>query len=389
MTISALRWNALNVPRFQLSLFKTRPAQLGAFFIKKMAKNAKKLPINHDKPITAFFTRASKAPSHDAHSSTAKKASSALEVPENKTSFTAVSSSLENASKPTTRPSSVATRTQSTRARSAEAQAALMSPPSASSLKRSRTPDMQPSKLSTPKVVQNVKFRQRSKFDSDSESETNGVAVYVKATVCVYLLYSSQCRISFSQPNIQRRKKARLSSPESPSRSEAGNLVPSSQSDEDELFRLGAEPVPAKNGLDYPQKSSLPLTPSVRNDGMDVDEDLFSNRQLPSESASSASKSITHKSSSPFDQILTPPVSDPLPLPPTPVALDAASKSAKIIAEIKARAYANSMSSPETVPFEFDDELESSSDEDDLLTMPNIIPKSMQVLFHPSGNAPF
>jgi len=376
MTISALWWTRSSFSTFTV---QNQTCTTRAFFIsKRMAKNAKKLPINHDKPITAFFTRASKAPSsHDAHSSAAKKASSALEVPESKTSFKAVSSSLENASKPTTKPSSVATRAQSTRARSVEAQAALISPLSASSLKRSRSPDMQPSKLSTPKAVQNVKFRQRNKFDSDSGSETNGVAVYVKATVCVYLLYSSQYRISFSQPNIQRRKKVRLSSPEGPSRSEARNLVPSSQSDEDELFRLGTEPVPQNNVSDYPQKSSLPLTPSVGNDGMDVDEDLFSNRQLPSGSASSTSKSITHKSSSPFDQILTPPVSDPLPLPPTPVALDAASKSAKIIAEIKARAYANGMSSPETVPFEFDDELESSSDEDDLLTMPNIIPKSM------------
>lgn len=69
--------------------------------------------------------------------------------------------------------------------------------------------------------------------------------------------------------------------------------------------------------------------------------------------------SITHNGSSPFDQMLMPPVSDPLPLPSTPVALDAASKSAKIIAEIKARAYANGLSSPETVPFEFNDELQS------------------------------
>ena len=151
-----------------------------------MAKNAKKLPVNHDKPITAFFTRATKAPSsHDAHSPAAKKASSPLEVTESRNSFKTASSSLENASKPTTRPSSVATRAQSTRGRSAEAQAALMSPLSASSLKRSRSPDMQPSKLSTPKVV---KSRQRSKFDSDSESGSNGVIVYVKATVCVYLL---------------------------------------------------------------------------------------------------------------------------------------------------------------------------------------------------------
>ena len=182
--------------------------------------------------------------------------------------------------------------------------------------------------------------------------------------------------MSFSQPNTQRRKKARLSSPEGPSQSETGNLVPSSQSDEDELIRLGTEPVPQKNGLHYTQTSSLLLTPNAGNDSMNVDEDLFSDRQLPLDSVSSTSKSITHTSSSPFDQILTPPVSDPLPLPSTPVALDAATKSAKIIAEIKARAYANSMSSPETVPFEFNDELESSSDEDDLLTMPNRAPKS-------------
>ncbi|KIM40065.1 hypothetical protein M413DRAFT_446218 [Hebeloma cylindrosporum] len=314
-----------------------------------MAKNAKKPPVNHDKPITAFFTRASKAPSsHDAHSPAAKKGSSAnLEVTGTKNS-----SSLENASKPTTR-------AQSTRARSADAQAVLMSPLSASSLKRSLSPDIQPSKSSTQKAVQDVKPRQRSKFDSNSESESNGVVVYVKAT-----------------PNNYRRKKARLSSPEGHSRSETGKLIPSSQSDEDELFRLGAEPVTPKNGSDYPQKSSFPSTPNANYDGMDVDEDLFSNKQLPSGSASSTSKSIIQKSSSPFDQTRTPPVSDPLPLPPTPVALDAASKSAKIIAEIKARAYANSMSSPEAAPFEFNDELESSSDEDDLLTLPNIVPKS-------------
>ena len=184
--------------------------------------------------------------------------------------------------------------------------------------------------------------------------------------------------MSFSQPNIQRRKKARLSSPEGPSRSETENPIPSSQSDEGELFGLGTEPAPLKNGSDCPQKSCPPFISSADHDGMNVDEDPFSHnpKQLPSESASSTPKSIAHNSSPPFDQILTPPVSDPLPLPATPVALDAASKSAKIIAEIKARAYANSMSSPETVPFEFDDELESSSDEDDLLTMPNIAPKS-------------
>ena len=47
--------------------------------------------------------------------------------------------------------------------------------------------------------------------------------------------------------------------------------------------------------------------------------------------------------------MLTHPVSDPLPLPSTPVALDAASRSSKTIAEIKGRAYANG------VPFEFNE----------------------------------
>jgi len=158
-----------------------------------MVKKAKNTPISHDKPITAFFTRANKTPSsHDAHSYSAKNGLSAnLEVTGKKNPSTTVSSLLENASKPSTRPSNVATRAQSTRARSIEAQAALISPLSTSSLKRSRSPDIQHTKLSTPKAVQNLKPRQRSKFDSDSESESKGVVVYVKATVCIYLLYLS------------------------------------------------------------------------------------------------------------------------------------------------------------------------------------------------------
>ena len=166
-----------------------------------MAKNAKKLPTNHNKPITAFFTRASKGPSsfQDARSSPAKKASSAsLEVTGDISSSITVTSSLANASKPTSRTSNVATRAQSTQGRSVDTQAALMTP-SASSLKRSRSPDIQPSKLPTPqKASQNTKSRQRSKFDSDSEPETRGVVVYVKATVGIHLLKMSQRLMPFS-----------------------------------------------------------------------------------------------------------------------------------------------------------------------------------------------
>jgi len=69
----------------------------------------------------------------------------------------------------------------------------------------------------------------------------------------------------------------------------------------------------------------------------------------------------------------TPPSSDPSSLPATPVALDVASKTAKIIADIKARAYARNTPSPEPV-FEFNDILESSSDEEDIISL-NIIAK--------------
>lgn len=69
-------------------------------------------------------------------------------------------------------------------------------------------------------------------------------------------------------------------------------------------------------------------------------------------------------------RVLTPPPTDPpaLPaLPPTPVALDAAAKAAQIIAQIKAKAYADSMSSPEDGPLpEFKEELDDSSGEEDL-----------------------
>jgi hypothetical protein len=53
-------------------------------------------------------------------------------------------------------------------------------------------------------------------------------------------------------------------------------------------------------------------------------------------------------------------------LPATPVALTEASKTAKIIAEIKAKAYAAALSSPEDSPVGEFRELEDSSDEEEL-----------------------
>ena len=64
---------------------------------------------------------------------------------------------------------------------------------------------------------------------------------------------------------------------------------------------------------------------------------------------------------------LTPPPSEPLGAPATPVVLDTESKTAKIIAEIKAKAYAVASSSgDEDASLEFHDlESSSSSDSDD------------------------
>jgi hypothetical protein len=57
-------------------------------------------------------------------------------------------------------------------------------------------------------------------------------------------------------------------------------------------------------------------------------------------------------------------------LPATPVALTEASKTAKIIADIKAKAYAQALSSPEDSPLGELRELEDSSDEEDLFDVP-------------------
>lgn len=76
--------------------------------------------------------------------------------------------------------------------------------------------------------------------------------------------------------------------------------------------------------------------------------------------------------------MLTPPPSDLPSLPPTPEVLDAATKTAIIIADIRAKAYADTASSPEPVPLEFNEKLDSSSDEEDLV--PLIRPTSKMVM---------
>ncbi|OBZ68299.1 hypothetical protein A0H81_11863 [Grifola frondosa] len=102
-----------------------------------------------------------------------------------------------------------------------------------------------------------------------------------------------------------------------------------------------------------------------------VDASIRSSRMITSATVLSLEKaSSSFDSPSEFFRALTPPPSDPVSLPATPVVLDEKSKTAKLIDEIKARAYAAAHSSPEEPELLEFKELESSDEEldDDFLS---------------------
>jgi len=163
--------------------------------------------------------------------------------------------------------------------------------------------------------------------------------------------------VQFLQPNPQQRKKARLSSPPE---SLIGGLVPSSQSDEEELVSVELRTLQSSA-----IQKQVPL-PTPDHDGsfaMLIDEVDIHSSPLTSPIEGSKAAELPSRVSHTNIQILTPPSSDLPSIPPTPVALDQASKTAKIIADIKARAYERSLSSPEPY-LHFNEELESSDDDD-------------------------
>ncbi|KAJ3511744.1 hypothetical protein NLJ89_g3917 [Agrocybe chaxingu] len=240
---------------------------------------------------------------------------------------------------------------------------------SLSSLKRSRSPGAQVVKRSsTPKksaVVNSFKTpeRRKNKFDTDSEGEAPNGIIHVRSTVRLFeFLTSGMNSLLFQQPNPQQRKKARLSSPIESSESTATELVPSSQSDEEELASTAAQTNGHSIVLSRP-KQVLPPTPD-QDDGesMCMDVDVPITIASPPDTPST-SKQPAREGSRTFDQIITPPPSDLPSMPPTPVALDQATKTAQIIADIKARAYAKNLSSPEPAPLEFNETLDSSDDD--------------------------
>ncbi|KDR75827.1 hypothetical protein GALMADRAFT_140422 [Galerina marginata CBS 339.88] len=332
-----------------------------------MAKNAKKFPANHGKPITAFFTRSSKAPPATQHALTSS-------TPTSSTKNSAQASEDSKGAIRQSNSSDLVSISPSTTNEIAVNRDSVVSPPrkssttstsqvpvnlstAASSLKRSRSPETRLSAIpSTPKrLPQGVKSpgRRKGKFDSDSETETNTNVVFVKYT-----------------PNPQTRKKARLSSPlEVPPLCKAEDVVPSSQSDEEELSSEVKSNV--KGRVLSQQQTRPPPSELNKTNGIPMNMDEYAAAELGSTSTSSlASGNILGELDGETQEpTFTHPSSGLPSMPPTPVALDAASKTAKIIADIKARAYARSLSSPESTPLKFNEQLDDSSDDEDILSV--------------------
>lgn len=254
-------------------------------------------------------------------------------------------------------------------------------------------PKSSPAKQSTKhsaSAASKSSFKRKAKLDSDSEIESVDAVVHISRSptrtrtmgapvpAAVKPAPSSDKENVTNQPPVPPlRKKPRISSPEpcleppfAPSEPEELITVPSSQSDEQEELVLrgpARDPVSVMEEVDrWRNEAPVSWPTSEPEENMDVDvapEDDIVVDEPP------ALVFTPESSPEPQEQplLLTP--QQPRmqrSLPATPVALTEASKTAKIIAEIKAKAYAAALSSPEDSPVGEFRELEDSSDEEEL-----------------------
>ena len=146
-----------------------------------------------------------------------------------------------------------------------------------------------------------------------------------------------------------------------------GFLVPSSQSDEEDLASVN-------------EQAHLPKLTLENNGSMEISAD----NNLVSEPTTKATSTNCHSrtpnsTSHSTGQMLTPPLTVSAPMP-TP--LDPATKTAQIIAQIKERAYAKTQSSPEVAPLEFVDDLDDSDDDFLLPVLPFVTqPARYDIIF--------
>ncbi|KJA14138.1 hypothetical protein HYPSUDRAFT_49434 [Hypholoma sublateritium FD-334 SS-4] len=337
-----------------------------------MAKNAKKPPVHNGKPITAFFAPRSSVGSspQGASRSSGKQASRMTSSP------VALGNAIQPVSNPglsalkSAQKSSISAIVDSLKVspnsprrseRNQSSSGPLMPPVAVAPLKRLRSPSLlaataMPEPVASGNCEVSVE-RRKSKYDSDSEMEKMQNAIYVSST-----------------PNPKSKKRPRLLAVEDPKISELSDMIPSSQSDEQELSFENAADVP-KLVVDVDNVSrntSWSITPerNMDNNTMEVDRDLSELSPITTPPTDSwLSTPQGSQSSDPG----TPPPSGLSSIPPTPVVLDCASKTAQIIAEIKAKAYATVTSSPEPVTLELDDHSDLSSDDEEA-TFPLLLP---------------
>ena len=179
------------------------------------------------------------------------------------------------------------------------------------------------------------------------------------------------------KPNLPQRKKPRVFPPPQLSRPSIPDIVPSSQTDEAELptSKHQLNGASAANE-DVSNKISKPFTPpreAQATDAMEVDghyalisqDEGAKDLKLDAKPLKSAVQVV---------QTLTPPLSDPFSPAPTPVVHKKSIQN--MIAAIKARAYAKSISSPDSDEPGFQDDLDSSDDDQlPILPLPTSKPK--------------
>ncbi|KAF9462477.1 hypothetical protein BDZ94DRAFT_1261462 [Collybia nuda] len=236
--------------------------------------------------------------------------------------------------------------------------------------------------------------RRKTKFDSDSDAEKLDSIVYIsksplppRSTTSTRTLTPLRPKENLSltsQPSA--RKKPRLSSPDPGLKSILGDVIPSSQSDEQEMMIMRLpqrDPALIKKHVDEWRQMAILPTPTMEMNAfpeemrMDIDPGPSSPLSSPGSFRSlregnPESRDSTIPVTPIFDREDTPPQlarnSSYSPLPPSPVALDPETKTAMIIAKIREKAYADNMSSPLDSPtIEFKEELDDSSDDEGIV----------------------
>ncbi|KAG6911113.1 hypothetical protein DXG01_003853 [Tephrocybe rancida] len=332
-----------------------------------MPKSSKKAPVVATRPISDFFTRKSAtAPppivkSVSTGQSASVKTTKPFASPPEK-SVSASSTSIPSATKSTITISDASSPATPRSNRNFMDAVEIVSPnrsamknqylrpPAFSAVKRAESASPRLGSLSPHPTPNNS---QKTVFDSDSDVEIPAPSVYILrppvrpaaapsiAAVAPVPLRATENLTLASQIRTNSKKKQRLSSPEP-----CSELVPTSQSDELELASTISpqrDPKQVKRSVDEWRHNAV-SAPFLSDDTFD---------NPPSFGLGGT----------PRDGVI-PAISSLPPLPPSPLPLNPKTKAEGIIAEIKARAYAESLKTrPESPVLEFKDELSDSDDD--------------------------